>query len=553
MKKNIFLFFLLIMLPLHAQEKKYLVMSSTHFFIYTPMADGSFLRKYYFANYNKMGMNSETFVPSEEEIKQIYKESVLLSSVNTDAPEDFRYLVNKPFTVRNKKSGEVSKFCFYGSGFLKEDYPSFNFSGDVITPSNRITDNDASPYTIFQVDGKTFFIMDGQMHLFQKDKILQNIFPDAEVKFTDKNFASRDCQTLVKIVSTPGDANESFYRYGVTTVNGIEVLPSAYEKIYIATDAILVKNKGLWYFYDFFGNKIMEKGFRKILPLHVMEEMRNLDSGEERKIYKKGVLTYAVLDRNEIKIMDNIYQQAKKSEFVSLWRLFSTCGNIPTRRMSVSSAVRLKGNTFSISRKTDVYGYRYISDGYSEDKVTLNNSQSVDIDEKGYGELSYLNRTDSSFVVTGSVPSSYYFFMKSRKNNRERLKVINSNCLDNQCSAYGWNIDQFPSDGIDLSYDRIEDFKSEIDLLTLGGNYIESFNFRGNPDAAENNNLLQDTYYKLYDKGKVGLFSPRSIRLNNVKVKYKKLEDLKNRFARFEDENGKKGWLSEDSEEFYDL
>ena len=517
------------------------------------MADGSFLRKSYFASYNKMEMNSETFIPSGEETEKIYKESVLLSSVNTDAPEAFKYLVNKPFTVRDKKSGKVSKFCFYGSGFLKENNPSFNFTGDVITPPNRIADNEASPYTIFQVDGKTFFIMDGQVYLFRKDKILQNMFPDAEVKFTDKNFASRDCQSLVKIVSTPGDANESFYRYGVITVNGIEVLPPVYEKIYIATDAILVKNRGLWYFYDFFGNKIMENGFRKILPLRVMEEMGNFDSEEERKIYREGILTYAVLDRNEIKIMGNIYQQAKKSEFLFLWRTFSICGNIPNRRMRVSSAVRLKDNTFNISRKTDVYGYGYISDSYSEDKVTLNNSQSVDIDEKGYGKLSYLNRTDSSFVFTGSVPSSYYFFMKSKKDNRERLKVIHSTCLDNQCSAYSWNIDQFPSDGIDLSYDHIEDFKSEIALLTLGGNYIESFNFRGNPDVPENNNLLQDTYYKLYNNGKVGLFSPRSIRLHDVKVRYKKLEDLKNRFARFEDENGKKGWLSEDSEEFYDL
>jgi hypothetical protein len=67
------------------------------------------------------------------------------------------------------------------------------------------------------------------------------------------------------------------------------------------------------------------------------------------------------------------------------------------------------------------------------------------------------------------------------------------------------------------------------------------------------NNFYPEIYYKLHKDGKVGYYSPYSITLANVKIKYKKLDNLKERFMRFEDEEGKIGWLSEDGEEFYDM
>lgn len=552
MKKLLLISLTIFLSVIKAQEKKYLLMERKFFFIYTPKADGSFLRESYFADYNKMVKNSETFTPSREEAEKIYKESVLLSTVQTDEPKIFKYFINKPFTVKNKQTGKTSKFCFYGSDFLKEDQPSANFGENLITPSNWTKGDELPPYMLFQAEGKTFFIMDGFVYPFRKDKILQSIFPDTEVKFTDKNFASIDCQRLVKVVNKPGDADESFFLYGVETVNGVQVLPPAFEKIYIAADAILVKNKGLWYFYDFFGNKIMEKGFRKILPLYVKEEVRNFYY-EEGKLYRGGMVNYVVLDKNEIKIIDNVYKEAKNSDFISLWRIFAICGTRSSRRIEESSSIRIDGNTISINKRTDVYGYGYISAGQTEDKVMLNVNQAVDLDKNTYGELSYLNKVDSSFVFSGVLPNQYYYFFKSKKGNRQKLKVLRSTCADEKCSAYFLNVDEFPTDGMDLSYDNIEDFRPEISLLTLAGNYTESFNFNKKLGEKEDNNLFRDSYYKLYDKGRVGLFSPRSVRLRDVRIKYKKLEDLKNRFARFEDENGKTGWLSEDNEEFYDL
>ncbi len=40
--------------------------------------------------------------------------------------------------------------------------------------------------------------------------------------------------------------------------------------------------------------------------------------------------------------------------------------------------------------------------------------------------------------------------------------------------------------------------------------------------------------------------------MNSLNIKYRTLGDWDNRFMKFSDEKGKKGWLSEDGEEFYD-
>lgn len=99
------------------------------------------------------------------------------------------------------------------------------------------------------------------------------------------------------------------------------------------------------------------------------------------------------------------------------------------------------------------------------------------------------------------------------------------------------------------AFDKIEVKIIDGRLLVLEGDYNQ-YNLKYE-NLMINNNFKENVYYKLTKNGKYAFYSPLNRFVNSLDVKYTMLDDLKNRFMRFSDENGE-GWLSEDGQEFYD-
>ncbi|MBB4807640.1 hypothetical protein HNP38_002946 [Chryseobacterium defluvii] len=555
MKKGVLLILMLFLFLGKAQEKKYMLLQNGDLIIYKDKGDGSFAMNNYVFRYGKLETNSNVFKPSnQKEIDDFYNMVIPLQNVKSDPVTAFNGFKNKVFTVKNKNAEHESRYVFYGNQL----YSSTDFSGYteefplMLYNGWKSEQEEPVKYLIHEIEGITFFAVDNKIFPFQLKTFFNDVFPDCEVKPSKVNFANPQFYGTLKIESKSIQKGDNYLDfYGVNDNLGNNILPVKYQKIIITTDAILAKENGYWYFYDFYGYKIMKTGYRKILPLKI--EDQNYESNP--KIETKGMLQYAVLEKNEPKILGRIYENNENSEFISLWRVYDVCGTKMGSWSTTQSQIRLKDNDVSIWTKTDLYNSRLMAIESLNDHVVFENKQISHIGEH-IGVIGYLNKIDSTQSF-GKIGDGFVYFVKTKINNKEGLLGLKLSCYGQECSKYIVSQENFVNSNNDKStipqFDKIEDVMSDLPLLTFQGNdYQDYFYFPLETDNA-NNNLYPHIYYKITDNGKMALYSPRLQYLMYVTPKYKRLDDLKNRFSRFEDEKGKSGWLSEDGEEFYDL
>lgn len=564
MKKKYFLFFFLWVLYFNAQEK-YIGLGEHDSFItiYTHQKDGNYLREEYLAERGKLRQTSSYVekIENKEQEESLLKWLIPIASIKTDKLDSFEIYNNKTLKVTDRKTQKSTRFRFYNSHLFFEDlqyrgYYSASISEEFpilknIEDKTSISEDSGLLYGFQTIENITFFIVGNQVYLFKIKELLDKLFPDSEINFTDKKFADINAFRFLEMFSVNNSKGESLQ--GVKYF-GKEILPAEFEKIIICADAILVKNKDLWYFYDFFGNKIINKGYRKILPLQIVLE--DIPQNEDSKKTTKGILRYVVLEKNEIKEIQNIYEHSENSDFIHYKGDFSVCGTRMGSWSSVSTDVRVKNNTVKINKRTSSYNSDYIGVDKIENPVIFNNDLTFSFKED-FGKIDYLNKTDSTLYF-GNLPNGrLIYFFKNKKDKKEGIFALRFECDVKQgCNIfrvepqYLWNQDN--SYGNIQYFDKIESYKADLPLISfLGGDYKDYFGLVKDSNVLESN-FLPDSYYKIYNEGKIGFYSPRLVYLGYVEVKYKKLENIKDRFLRFEDEKGKSGWLSEDGEEFYD-
>jgi hypothetical protein len=320
-----------------------------------------------------------------------------------------------------------------------------------------------------------------------------------------------------------------------------EIMPKRFERIILCADAILAKEEGLWYFYDFWGNKIHNKGYRKILPLKTNHPPEK--SMYDKHIYTtKGIITYSVLDGNEIKQISNLYE-GHKTDFVNGWAQFLVCGAIMGPHKSSRIKFYIKNNSIEMERITHWYDSDIFKDADNH-AVILKNSVSFNPNKDK--KVQFLNKKDSTnSFVSHEQDERFTYIFKAVKNNKESFLPI---CFGYDLQKNNLFFYEIRCMEKEFEFDKIEEqeTRDEIPLLNSQGDYGGVFGI-----FETKSNLYPNTYYKLYKDGKVGFYSPRFSRLKSVEIKYKSLGDFENRFLRFENEDGKKGLLSEDGEEFF--
>ncbi len=499
-------------------------------------------------------------VTNAEEEQALFKNAKLVGDFKTDKFENFATYYNKTLKVVNNKTKKESRFRFYGSHFLFEDsqynqYSSFRFSGSLPLYKSEDKQNESfrdyemryNFYTIYNIN---LILVGNKIYFFKIKELAGKMFPDSDVSFTDKNFANSNIFFLLDVFSKPNPKGGDFY--GVKEYLGKEILPAKFKKVLICADAILVKDNGLWYFYDFYGVKIIDKGFKKILPLHFEIPEYNNDKIE---VTKKGITKYAVLEKNEVKVIGNIYEHSTNSEFISLESYsVAVCG---TRSGSYKESLygfRTKNNTIEINQKIHFFNSDFKRHLVESDNNHISENKTSFQIKQDFGKIEYLNKSDSTKNFYKLLNERFVYFFKIKKEGKEGFYCINFNFTSDRITPQYWNV--FVNKDNDFNttislFDKIEDFSSELSLLNLSGDYKDSFNLSLSNDL--DSNFYPQIYYKIWNDRKVGFYSPRSNYLGNVNIKYKTLEDIKNRFLRFEDFEGRKGWLSEDGEEFYDL
>lgn len=566
MKKIYLLVLVLCCVFLSAQAKYYIYTNDDGYSIriLTYTVDHNYAIEELTSNNGKIEKHNSNYgrITNSEEERAVFKDAKLLEDVKTDRPDDFTIYNNKTLKVINNKSQKESRFRFYGSHLLFEDseynrYSSFRTSQE--TPLYKTDNNiqkeivrdDQLRYSFYNLGKITLFLVGNKIYIFKIKELVGKMFPDSKVSFTEKNFANSNTFFLLDVFSKSNPKGGDFY--GVKEYLGKEILPAKFEKVLICADAILVKDNGLWYFYDFYGVKIIDKGFKKILPLHFeIPEYSN----DKIEVTKKGITKYAVLEKNQVKVIGNIYEHSKSSEFISYRNYIEgICG---TRSGSYSESlfkIRTKDNTIEINQETYFHNSGFTSRLMgSDDKYITKIKSSFHIGED-FGKIEYLNKSDSITSFYKILQDRFLYFYKIKKEKKEGFYAVNFNYVVEKGTFYGQSFNNFRNKNNDFEtislFNKIEDFTSEIPLLNLGGDYRDYFYLSLSNDL--DSNFYPNTYYKIWNEGKVGFYSPRSNYLGNVKFKYMTLEDLKNRFLRFEDSNGKKGWLSEDGEEFYDL
>ncbi|KAB1229103.1 hypothetical protein [Chryseobacterium viscerum] len=555
MKKLLLIIFAIFLSVVKAQDKKYLLFHNGYreFYIYTFQKEFTYKIERYQLN-NEIELvetRTETFKNQEEENLYL-KDAQLISSVKTDDIKEFDQFRNKPFKVIDKREKTSYSYCFYGSLLLTDNVQrQITYSGHITQLLYQENygyklEEDASKYSLkyaFQkVEGINFFIVDGNIYLFRAKDLLKNMFRNSDVLFIDKKFATLFNAQILKITKkTIGDK----IVYGVNDDQDIAVLIPSFEKIMVCADAILAKENGLWYFYDFYGNKLIEKGYRKILPTRF-----NPNFIRHRPTYD-GLLMYVVLDGNEIKTVDEIYKKSKTSKFINNLRDFAVCG--ARMGMSRSEYVNFEFNEkeFTLNNKVFYYGVSSFHPPLASNEIRMENKYSFLNPFEG---VSSINKDDENVLFQKSTASKPMTVVLKRKTKENRFIPFFLVVSEESKELPFYHVDYLgltsqqnnSNSNSDDSYDDILDLKADLPMLSLGGTYYSSRDF-------SNSNISLDRYYKLKREGKLGLYSPRSTFINDVEIKYKKLDDLTMRFSRFEDENGKVGWLSEDGEEFYDL
>ena len=551
MKKLLLIIFTIILSIVKAQDKKYLLFrnGNSEFYIYSFQKELTYKVDKYRADkeIKFIETRTETYKDKEEESRYL-KDFQPLSSIKTDDAKEFEKYRNKPFKVIDKREKTTYSYCFYGSVFLTDNVQrEITYSGQATLPLlcesfNNRQDEEAGKYStkyyLQEVQGINFLVIGNNMFLFNADNLFKTVFGENEVVFTDKKFANLFNAQVLKISqATMGDK----IGYGVNDDTNRVVLTAAFEKIIIAADAILAKENGLWYFYDFYGNRLLEKGYRKILPTRF-----NPNFVRHRPTYD-GVLIYSVLDGNEIKTVEDIYKKYKTSKFFNNLRDLAFCGT--TTGMSRSEEFHFEFNEkeFALNHTTSYYRVASFYPPLGSDWVRSENRYSF---QNPFEGVSYINKDDKTFLFQKSAESKPMVVVLKRKTKENKWIPFFITISEEGKEFPFYHADYYDlgksENNPDASYDEILDRKADMPLLNLKGDYFCTYNF-------SNSNFADNRYYKVRRGDKFGLYSPRSAFLKDVHIKYKKLDDLTMRFSRFEDENGKVGWLSEDGEEFYDL
>lgn len=531
--------------------KKYLLFFFTSFCIFSEAQtyfntgnSGSNVAEFYTINedstisyttYNYSKVKEEVFTgktkfSNKKEWADFFIYAKPISLIKTDTPENFRKeMMHKSFFV--ERHGETIPYMFYGNVLIQE-IPFLSKNISFTYPNFSIALNDSyNNYQLKEINGIHFFIYQQKVYLLKNENILQEIFNDAKITYSSSYIGNTLMASLLKV-------DDSHQIYGVSDNMGKVVIPKEFQDIMICTDAILVKKNNLWYFHDLFGNKLSKKGYRKILPLSVVEFRELVD---KIQIKTGGALKYVVLEGKELKVIDDVYAGNKKSKFMSQYGIMSVCGTRSGSYYSTSFRMQLKENNIHLQENTYYQNYR--TNIEDMDISETEKTQKINVRPE-FGQLSFINKSDamSSYSMNNN---NLTMLMKRTKDNKEALFPVT---IRKETPEYYQLYQSYPETEF---FDKIEPVQSAIPLLFLGGDYHGIFGLQ-NENVGSNNNFNPFIYFKIIKDGKQGFYSPFSGFMNYIEAKYASLGDFDKRFMRFVDVNGKTGWLCETNEEFYD-
>lgn len=565
----IFLIIILTFSFCKGQENKNFLFLHSGVSVYIGQKDGSFIRKdYKIDDYEKSysleeGSTSQYIPKNETELNNLKNNSVKPSYKTENILKDFEKNKNNFYQIIDKEKNTVVRFGFFGSKFFIEknerldNHIPVNFLNEkLMIPPKKWNSNLESGYKYklyenFQNTGVNLFILNKKVYAFNSiEELMENIFPNTNVKVANQKFSTQFFAFNIKIEEKFIDENTL---YGVIDDLGKEILEPKFDKILICADAILAKEKSLWFFYDFFGNKIIKKGYRKILPLKSTYSVKQYD--EPLQITKDGLITYSVLEKNSLMQISDIYKNTNV-DFVNYWGMYSVCGTRSGSWSETSSKISIaKNNTIEFEKTTYLFNSNYASVKNVNEKTLMKNLLQFSL-HKEIGKVKFLNKKDSTNHFNFGYNNPVNIFFKVATENKEYILPISFSCPDKTCGQLmAMQLSGFRNEDSDYEkieyFDKIEELESENILLNIGGDY-EWYNLPFD-NFYVNNNFYPNTYYKLYRDGKVAFYSPRALYIGFLNFKYRTLENLENRFLKFEDVNGKKGLLSEDGEEFYFL
>jgi hypothetical protein len=537
--KYLMLLMAFIWLPFKSQDQLY----------YNPATSGSNIAEFYKINADSSISYTRYFYGNgKEEIstgknrnadkeswKKFLRGGKITSSIKTATPEDFKKeMMLKRFSV--KRYGETQQLYFYGNSVLN-GLPRAQANMRLLFSNGSYSQNAddfGNKFELKEINGVHFFIYQQHIYLLEKENLLKNIFPDGEITEDKQNVGNILMATQLEVV----DMGE---KYGVHDRLGNVILPVEYQSVMICADAILAKRNNLWYFYDFFGVLLSKKGYRKILPLSVVD----LEVVQDQTVQKNGgLLKYIVLDGKNLKTINDIYAGHPKSGFAYQHGEYSVCGTRSGSYSSQSLNLQLKDNIFTVKEKNYFQNYPYTDLENSERNFETEKTQKMRI-SADFGKLEFLQKEDE-FSTYGYSNNRWIMLLKRTYQEKEYLYPIAFN--RESAGYYSFFKPYFEPH----AFDKIEVKKVNINLLPFQGDYNYYYNLNYE-DLMINNNFKSDVYFKVTDHGKFAFYSPLSRFMNNLEVKYTSLGDLENRFMRFSDDKGKTGWLSEDGEEFYDL
>lgn len=546
MNKLFFLIVFLFFFSGNSQEKKYFLIQNNIVIIYTSQNNGDFLRTNYSFENNQLKKSSEVYKPyNDNELSEFYSQVIPIDKIRSDSSNTFNDYKNKVFFVENKLTKKKERYVFFGSSMISEEDSPGNLSNDNLIKKNIASSDFISRfYCIQEIEGIHFFVTNQKIFVYKKDVVLNELFPNSKITFSDRNFSNLMMYQLVSVIKN-GNSNGDLY--GVIDNSGKEILPAKFGKVIICADAILAKDKdNYWYFYDFYGIKIIKKGYRKILPLRTSfsEDLLVLD---KKVVNKKGVIRYIVLDGNQLKEIENIYQSTNKSEFISSWQIFSVCGYRPNAYEENYSKVTVINNKAIISNIANLYNHKTAPMLFKD--VTMHqNNLSLEFDDVN-GKLLFPNEKDSiQYLPFIKNNSSISLLLKRIYNKKEQLLLLNvgdsGKFLSSTIVKFNCHYDE------DIFFDKIK-FRESHDPMLMNEGEMDCLGM--NQQDLLHHNIANTQYFFLNNENKYGYYNPRYCFLENVQIKYLHLDDMKNRFIRFEDTEGKKGWISEDNEEYYDI
>ncbi|MCY0970364.1 hypothetical protein ACM642_14880 [Chryseobacterium sp. CY353] len=533
----IYLFLLLMWNPYKSQEILYYNTTSSGSKVaefYKINSDSSiYYTRYHYRNGKEEMSTGREKNGDNEAWKRFLNNGKLISLVKTETPESFKTkMMHKTFLV--EQYGEKKPLLFYGNTMIMGT-PTISPNIKMIYP-RYITESGSGMsgnYQFREIHGIHFLIYQEGIYLLQNDKIIQNLFPIAKITSAASNTGNTQMSALLKV-------NDYNQKYSVSDNIGKTVLPAEFEDILICADAILAKKNNLWYFYDLFGKRISKKGYRKILPLAVTDITELVDQIQTKT---GSALKYVVLDGKEVKVIDDIYKESKDSKFSFQYGELSVCGTRTGSYTSQSINLQLNDNKIIIKEKTYFQNYYFTDLDNANNYLQTEKTQEMALNSD-FGKLEFFQKEDG-FTSYGSVNNQWIMLLKRVYQEKEYLFPV-SFIKETNPDYYSIRKPYFEPE----AFDKIEVKIIDGRLLVLEGDYNQ-YNLKYE-NLMINNNFKENVYYKLTKNGKYAFYSPLNRFVNSLDVKYTMLGDLKNRFMRFSDENGKEGWLSEDGQEFYD-